>query len=275
MSMAKDLSRSMSWGRARTRLCELVLAAGLMFSMAIFPAATYAHDIRIAAATELKFLFEDVSSQFEQKSAHQVSLVFANSGALFEKIKNGESFDLFFSSELRYPKRLEQTGEGEPGTLYRFGISGLVIWVPKESKLDLQELHMNVLLDPAVKKVAIPDPSLEYLGKAAFSALSYFKLEEQVQNKFILTDTSWMAARYVESGAAEVAIIPLSLAAAPAMQAHGRYWEIPRAAYPPIEVSSIILRDAPHRDSARAFLLYLNSKTGRELMHRYGFLNPR
>lgn len=96
MSVAKDLSRPMSWGRAHTRLCELVLAAGLMFSMAIFPAVTYAHDIRIAAATELKFLFEDVSSQFQQKSAHQVSLVCANSGALFEKIKNGERFDLFF-----------------------------------------------------------------------------------------------------------------------------------------------------------------------------------
>lgn len=275
MPVAKNLRRPMSWGIAHKRLCELVLAAGLMFSTALFPAAAYSQDLRIAAATELKFLFEDVSSQFQEKFAGQVSLVFDNSGALFEKIKNGESFDLFFSSDLRYPKRLEQTGEGEPGTLYRYGISGLVIWVPKESKLDLQELHMNVLLDPSVKKVAIPDPSLAPPGRAAFDALSYFKLEEQVRKKFILTDTSWMAARYVESGAAEVAIIPLSLAAAPAMRAAGRYWEIPRAAYPPIEVSSIILRDALHRDSARAFLLYLNSKTGRDLMHLYGFLTPR
>jgi ABC-type molybdate transport system substrate-binding protein len=72
-----------------------------------------------------------------------------------------------------------------------------------------------------------------------------------------------------------VAILPLSLASAPAMQAGGRFWEIPRAAYPLLEVTSVLLRDSPNRNVARAFLIYINSKTGREVMQMYGFLTPR
>jgi len=257
------------------RVLTFAFASMLFFSTIGLPGVSQAEDLRIATATELKFLFEDLSKQFQEKTRHRVTLIFDSSGALFTKIKDGESFDLFFSSDLRYPKRLERTGEAESGTLYRYGSSGLVIWLPKESKLDLQKLQMNVLLDPTVKKVAIPDPSLVPPGQAALEALRHFKLEEQIQTKIFLSGTSWMAARYVESGAAEVAIIPLSLAAAPAMQAVGRYWEIPRSAYPLIEVSSVLLSDARSRNAARAFLLYLNSKAGRDLMHLYGFLPPR
>jgi molybdate transport system substrate-binding protein len=247
----------------------------IMTWMAMLPSSGFAQDLRIFAPTELKFLLTDLTEQFQATHPQRVSVEYESSGALFGKIKNGESVDLFFSSDLRYPQRLQDTGEAEPGTLYRYGVSSLVLWVAKASPLDLEHQQMQVLLDAAVHKIAVPDPSLVPPGKSAFAALRHFQIDEAIRKKIVLTDTSWMAARYVESGAAEVAILPLSLASAPTMRAGGRFWELPRTSYPVLEVSSVLLRDSPHRDVARAFLLYINSKAGREVMQLYGFLTPR
>lgn len=240
-----------------------------------FESPLFAQELRIFAPTEMKFVLQDLVDDFQKARQQKVSISFDSSGRLFARIKQGETADLFFSSDLRFPQRLVETGEAESGTLYRYGASSLVLWAPKHSSLNIPLQQMQVLLDPMVKKIAIPDPALVPPGKAALAALAHVRVYEAVQKKITLTDTSWMAARYVESGAAEVAIIPLSLATAPSMLEAGIYWEIPRAYYPSLEVCSVILRDTPSREMARAFLLHINSKAGRTVLHRYGFLLPR
>lgn len=255
------------------RLVLLIIPCVLL--EAFHPGPLGAQELRIFAPTEMKFVLQDLADDFENVRQQKVSIIFDSSGRLFARIKQGETADLLFSSDLRYPQRLVETGEAESGTLYRYGVSSLVLWAPKHSPLNLSVQQMQVLVDPLVKKIAIPDPALVPPGKAALAALAHARLHDAVQKKITLTDTSWMAARYVESGAAEVAIIPLSLATAPSMLEAGIYWEIPRAYYPALDVSSVILRDTPNREMARAFLLHINSKAGRTVLHRYGFLPPR
>ena len=75
----------------------------------------------------------------------------------------------------------------------------------------------------------------------------------------------------MQSGAAEVGIVALSLALAPPMRGQGRYWEIPLDAYPRMEQGGVILKDSPAAREFRAFLL---SAGGRRILKQYGFFVP-
>jgi len=42
-------------------------------------------------------------------------------------MQNGAPFDLFFSADIEYPKKLEAAGLAEPGTLYEYAVGRIVI----------------------------------------------------------------------------------------------------------------------------------------------------
>lgn len=79
-------------------------------------------------------------------------------------------------------------------------------------------------------------------------------------------------AQFVQSGAADIGILALSLAQAPTLAGRGRSFEIPLDAYPPLEQGAVILSHA--QDSAAAWALrdFLRSPAGVTILKRYGFL---
>src|SRR5689334_10772775 len=77
-----------------------------------------AQEITVAAAADLQFAFEDVAARFQKETGKTAKLIFGSSGNFFAQIQNGAPFDLFFSADIDYPKKLEAAGLAEPGTLY-------------------------------------------------------------------------------------------------------------------------------------------------------------
>src|SRR5262252_1150662 len=73
--------------------------------------------LRIAAASDLQSVFPVLTARFEQETRHPVDVSFGSSGNFFAQIRNGAPFDLFFSADVDYPKRLESDGLTVPGTL--------------------------------------------------------------------------------------------------------------------------------------------------------------
>jgi ABC-type molybdate transport system substrate-binding protein len=79
---------------------------------------------------------------------------------------------------------------------------------------------------------------------------------------------------FVQSGAADVGILALSLAVAPQMRDAGRFWQVPLDAYPRIEQGGIILKSSKNLESARAFRNFVLGDHGREALKLYGFSVP-
>src|SRR5229473_2619653 len=75
-------------------------------------------EIRIAAAADLKFAMGEFAETFEKQSRTKVNVTYGSSGNFFSQLQNGAPFDLFFSADIEYPKKLEAAGLAEPGTLY-------------------------------------------------------------------------------------------------------------------------------------------------------------
>ena len=232
-----------------------------------------AQQITVAAASDLQFAFHDVAERFEKATGQQVKLIFGSSGNFFAQLQNGAPFDVFFSADIDYPRRLETAGLTEPGTLYPYATGKIVLWAPTQSKLDLGR-GLRVLLDPGIQKIAIANPAHAPYGRAAVAALRHEGLYDQLSSKFVLGENISQAATFVVSGSADVGILALSLALAPSMKDKGRYGEIPADDYPPIEQGAVILRSSPHKDVARQFVEFVKTPAIQDLLRSYGFAVP-
>jgi molybdate transport system substrate-binding protein len=231
-------------------------------------------ELNVAAAADLSVALQEATGTYEKKSGVKVKLSFGASGALTQQIQNGAPFDLFFSADMDYPRQLIAAGLAEGNSLYRYAVGRLVLWVPKDSPLDLENKGMGVLLDPSVKKIAIANPQHAPYGRAAVAALKHYGLSEKVNNKLVLGENIAQAAQFVESGNAQVGFVALAHASAPSMQGKGRYWLVPNDAYPPLDQGVVTISASPHKNEAAAFLEYVKSPDFAAVLKRFGFSLP-
>ena len=228
-------------------------------------------EITVAAASDLTFALTEVAHRFELKTGNRVKLVFGSSGNFYAQIQNGATFDVFFSADVDYPRRLAASGLAVAPTLWVYGTGRIVLWVPADSPLSLGKMGMKALLDPSVQKIAIANPAHAPYGRAAKAALENLKLYDQVRDKLVFGENISQTAQFVASGNAQIGILALSLAVAPTMKDKGTYWEIPTDSYPPIEQAAIIPTAAADKPLARAFLDYVRTQEAQAILREYGF----
>jgi molybdate transport system substrate-binding protein len=250
--------------RVRRRSLIVMMLAGCISHLCV------AQEISVAAAADLQFAMEEIAGRFQKETGKTVKPIYGSSGNVFQQIQNGAPFDVFFSANLDYPKKLEAAGLTEPGSYYEYARGKIVIWVASGSKLDLSS-GMKALLDPAVKKIAIANPQHAPYGQAAVAAMQRENIYDKVKGKFVLGENISQAASFVVSGAADVGIVALSLALSPNVKDKGRYVEVPAGEYPPIEQACVILRSSKNKEVARRFLLFIKTPAMRDVLRSNGF----
>src|SRR6267143_6707651 len=231
-------------------------------------------EIAVAAAADLKFAMGGLAANFEKQTGHKVNVTYGSSGNFFTQIQNGAPFDLFFSADVEYAKRLEEGGQAEPGTLYNYAVGRIVIWMPPGIKVDLNARGMDALLDSAIQKIAIANPAHAPYGKSAVAALKKAGIYEKVEPKLVYGENISQAAQFVQSGNAQAGFIALSLAISPPMK-DGKSWPVPAEMHPAIEQAAIVLKSAKNKDAARVFLEFVKSKEGRATLEKCGFVIPK
>lgn len=250
----------------------VALTAFLLFET-VGPRDAFGKEITIAAASDLNFVMKDLVTEYEKSSGHHVKLSLGSSGNFFSQIQNGAPFDLYFSADIGYPKKLEEAGLTVVGSLYRYAVGRIVVWTGYESRIDVAK-GIDALREPHIKKIAIANPKHAPYGRAAVAAMEHFKVYDHVKDRLVLGENISQAAQFIESGACDIGIIALSLALAPTMKSKGTYWEVPASAHPPLEQGAVILKSSKNPDAARQFVEYMQGAKGREIMTRYGFTLP-
>jgi molybdate transport system substrate-binding protein len=251
-------------------------AGGALF--ALLPLLTLnaapAAPLRIAAASDLQAALPSVARQFERQSGEHVSITFGSSGNFFTQIENGAPFDVFLSADGQYPARLAAAGRGEKDSLYRYAIGRIVLWTRNESKLDLNS-GLAMLVDPAVRTIAIANPDHAPYGAAAVDALRHERLYDAVQAKIVRGENISQAAQFVQSGNADVGIIALALALSPELKRAGRFVQIPASLHHPIEQTAIVVSKSTQKEPARRFVQFLRSPDAVRTLASFGFELPR
>jgi molybdate transport system substrate-binding protein len=259
----------------KARWFEAFLVVPFLLAGFSAPAVAQSQDqqIRLAAAADLQFAMQDLAAQFEKKTETKVDVTYGSSGNFFSQIQNGAPFDLFFSADIEYPRKLESAGLAEHGTLYEYAVGRIAIWTPADAKVDVARQGWNALLGPAVQKIAIANPEHAPYGRAAVAALQKAGIYELVKAKLVYGENISQAAQFVQSGNAQAGIVAMSLAVSPGMK-EGQRWEIPADMHPSIQQGAIVLKSAKNKERARAFLEFVKSEAGRATLSRYGFTFP-
>ena len=263
----------MSGGKKKWRKWFRVFPLIISVFLARHEVQAQAQEIRIAAAADLKFAMGEMAEKFEKQSGTKVNVTYGSSGNFFSQMQNGAPFDLFFSADIEYPKKLEAAGLAEPGTLYEYAVGRIVIWTPADAKVDVARQGWMALLDASVEKIAIANPEHAPYGRAAVAALQKAGFYESVKAKLVYGENISQTAQFVQSGSAQAGIVAMSLAVSPAMR-DGQRWEIPADMHPALEQGAIVLKHAKNKDAARAFLEFVKSATGLTILAKYGFEFP-
>lgn len=232
-------------------------------------------ELNVAAAADLQFALNDLAARFrEQHPDVDLKITYGSSGNFFAQLSNGAPFDLFLSADSSYPEQLAEKGLADKSSAFKYGMGRIVLWAPKDSKFDPAGRKMQALLDPALKRVAVANPRHAPYGRAAEASLKKQQLWDPLQPKIVLGDNIAQTAQFVQSGAADVGIIALSLALSPSMKDAGTYYEIPREDYPALIQEGVILSRAKNPAAAEAFRTLIMSPDGQTLLQRYGFTRP-
>lgn len=114
-----------------------------------------------------------------------MKLISGSSGHFYTQIANAAPFDLYFSADIAYPKKLIADGLAAADSLCQYAIGRIVLWVPKGSTLDVSK-GMEVCVDSAVKKLAIANPKHAPYGRAAVAALEHYQLAGRMTDKLVM-----------------------------------------------------------------------------------------
>ena len=166
--------------------------------------------IRIAAAADLQFAMQDLVAQFERQTATRVDVTYGSSGNFFSQLQNGAPFDLFFSADIEYPRKLESAGIAEPGTLYEYARRA-------HSDLDARG-HKRGLITPGTgRRCWTPRAkdcdcqsgtcTIRTRGGRGSAETPAFTME--VKSKLVYGENVSQAAQFVQSGNAQAGIVAI------------------------------------------------------------------
>lgn len=223
----------------------------------------FAKNITIAAASDMKYAMNEIVNLYmRDHSDVKINTIYGSSGNTFTQISNGAPYDIYYSADIEYPKKLKSMGKAA-GSVKPYAIGRIVLW---SSTLNIAK-GMDTLLSPSVKKIAIANPDHAPYGRAAVAAMKHYGIYDNVKDKLIYGENISQAAQYVQTQAADVGILALSIATSPALKNNPSYL-IPQISHPPLVQGYVQVSNNP---DAADFLLFFEGKEANSILNKYGF----
>jgi molybdate transport system substrate-binding protein len=232
-------------------------------------AAGVSAQVRVAAASDLKFALTELAAQYERETGQRVQLNLGSSGNFAQQIRQGLPVDLFMSADEAFVFRLADAGlTQDRGDLYALGRIAAV--VPSASSLALDAQLRGVRAGWAfVNSFAIANPEHAPYGRAARQALQRLDLWDFIAPKLVLGENIAQTTQFVTSGAAQAGITALSLAVAPEIARSLRHVVMPADLHAPLRQRMVLLKRASAQ--AAEFYRYVQAPAAKAVLSRYGF----
>jgi molybdate transport system substrate-binding protein len=247
---------------------ELLSVAAVFFVLVWTQTNAWADEILVSAAASLTDVLKEIGAGYQSKSKNMVKFNFGPSNGLARQIEEGAPADLFFSADLPQMDTLDKNGRLEPGTRKNLLSNQLVIIVPADSKLAISS--PKDLLKAEVKKIALAEPSSVPVGVYSSKYLSDEGLWDQVKAKIVPVQDVRATLASVESGNVEAGFVYKTDAAV--SKKVKIVYEVPIDKGPKIIYPVAIVKESKRKETARDFMNYVQSPTGKEAFKKYGFV---
>lgn len=152
-----------------------------------------------------------------------------------------------------------------------YAIGRIVIW---SNTLDASSLTLaDLATDPRIRRLAIAQPAHAPYGLRAQEAMQGSGVWAAVQGKLVFGENIAHTAQMVESGAAEVGIIALSLAKFPELAKDGHHL-IDDTLHEPLTQGYIVTTRGAKKAGPMDFAAFMETDVAHAIMARYGFVMP-
>ena len=252
----------------RKNWIRMLAASGLLLTAL----AAQAEPLKVAIAANLKYVFDDLASEFKRETGIEAQSVLGASGKIATQVRNGAPFDVFMSADMEFPEGLYKDGFATtPPRPYAYGL--LVLWTQKD--VDLGR-GVTGLADASVGRVAIANPKVAPFGKQALKVLDYYKVRAAVEPKLVYGESITQVSQYVDSRSVDVGFSAKSIVTAPEMAGKGRWVEVPAESYDPIAQGVVILKHGStvNGEAARKFYGFVLSDRARAIFAKNGYKLP-
>ena len=228
----------------------------------------------VAAASDLVYCMEELNAAFARiRPTADVTTSVGSSGTFFAQIRNGAPFDVYLSADMNFPRRLIAEKAADANSLTPYAIGRIVVWTMR-ADLDIKA-GIRSLVSPAVNRIAIANPEHAPYGRTAKAAMQNAGIWKDVESKVVMAENISQARQFVQTGNAEIGIIALSLAMAPAMKGVGQYVLVPEDVHPRLEQGAVLTKQGAKNPAAKAYMDFLKSRQARLIFEKYGFVLPK
>lgn len=246
----------------------------IILGLMVLGSVAFADKITVFAAADLRFALDEVKKEFlKQSPNNELEMIYGSSGKGLHQIENGAPYDLYFSANEAFVEKLYKEGHvTEAPKLYAVG--RVVLW-SKNPNFDAKKGFEN-LKAPWVKKIAIANPTHAPYGEKAKQAMESLGIYKDIESKLVLGENISHTAQFIESGAADIGVIALSLALAPtiAQGTNPNYYLIDYKLHEPLLQGYSITKYAKDNKLAREFYNYVNTDKGKAILKQFGFDIP-
>lgn len=249
---------------------------GILIIFFLVPKATILGQVKgranIVVAANMKPAMDSIIAVYEAVNPGlDIHVIYGSSGKLYEQIRSGAPFDLFFSADMNFPNKLRDN-KMAISEVIPFVVGRLAIW---SKKFDPSKSGINCLLDAGIKKISIAQPSTAPYGTRAIECLQYYKLYERLKPSLVYGENIAQAAQFVAFGAADAGIIALSECLSPKLlKEGGKYWTIPQESHHPILQGCVLLKPAANNQVAAKFFKFISSDVSKKIFIHFGYSLP-
>ena len=226
------------------------------------------NQVVVSAAVSLTDVLQQLAPLYQQRTGERLVLNLGASNTLARQIRFGAGVDLFISADEAQMNAVSM--QIDPATRVDLLSNQLAIAVPDDRPRTMTSARE--LLDPAIRRVAIGDPSAVPAGVYAREYLQAIGIWQDLAMKIVPSGSVRLALSAVEAGAADAAIVYHTDVAT---AAHAREaLLIPADKGPHIVYPASIVRAGGNPAGGRRFLAFLQTAEAAAVFMRAGFIAP-
>lgn len=247
----------------------VIIAVGLVGCGArANPSAQQPEEVMISAAASLTDVLGQLQTGFEATNKSvKLRFNFGSSGALLQQIEAGAPVDIFISAAQGQMNELTQKGLVDGSSVKVLATNKVVLIRGRDAGRAVGS--WDDLKTDKVTKIALGDPKHVPAGQYGQTVLQNLGLWGAVQGKLILGEDVRQVLNYVQAGEVQAGIVYSTDAAT--SRDVVVVAEAPSGSHAPVVYPLAVLTNSKHAAAAKAFVDYLLSPRGSEVLTKSGF----
>lgn len=221
--------------------------------------------VRIAVALGFAPTAELLRGDFTTRTGIPIELTSSTNGELVEMIRDGGDFDVFMSSDTKYPMELIDEGRAL-GKGYAIYALGTVALYSKSWKVNWT--GVKYLKSGQFTRLAIANPEENRYGKAAMETMEILEVYPGISGKLVYTSDENESLKLVETKQADAGFI----AYAELSDSDKRWaWVVPAALHEPIMQAAVLLSKDEIQEHSKLWMGYLRTESAKSIIRQSGY----